>query len=368
MGASSSLISQATPEQQAEINAEVERLKGEGVSEEDIEKQLKEKYADLLNIGGSSVAKCVVVIGATGNQGGGVVRALSGKDGWTVKALTRNTESDKAKALAEMPGVSVASADMDNVDQLTEAFTGAYGVFCVTNFWEHFTASKEAEQCKNVATAAKSAGVSHVVWSTLEHTPSCGAGDSIPDIQNGGQTYKVPHFDGKGLGDKAFREAEVPTTFLHTSFYWDNLIYFGMGPKKGEDGTYAITFPQGEDTLLPGIAVKDIGICAAAVFEDPSLIGQTIGVAGEKLTCGQMAEKLTAALGQEIKFNSVPADVYRSFGFPGADDLGNMFQWQMENNADFCSRRDVELSKKLNAGMLDFDGFLAAHGKSIPME
>lgn len=368
MGGSASLISGATPEQQSEINAELERLKGEGVSEEDIEKQLKEKYAELLNSTSNSGAKCVVVIGATGSQGGGVVKALSGKDGWTVRAITRNLESEKAKALTEMPGVTVVSADMDNQEQLTEAFKDAYGVFMVTNFWEHFSAAKEAEQCKNVAAAAKAAGISHVVWSTLEHTPSFGAGDSIPDIDNGGQPYKVPHFDGKGLGDKAFKEAEVPTTFLLTSFYWDNLIHFGMGPKKGEDGTYAITFPQGEDTLLPGIAVQDIGTCAAGVFEDPSLIGQTVGIVGEKLTCVQMAEKLTAALGTEVRFNSVQADVYRSFGFPGADDLGNMFQWQAENNAEFCVRRDLELSKKLNAGLLDFDGFLASHGSKIPME
>jgi uncharacterized protein YbjT (DUF2867 family) len=257
---------------------------------------------------------------------------------------------------------------MNDEGQLTEAFKDAYGVFCVTNFWEHFSAAKETQQCKNVAAAAKAAGISHVVWSTLEHTSSFGAGDSIPDIENDGQKLKVPHFDGKGMGDAAFKEAGVPTTFMITSFYWDNMVGLGMGPKKGEDGTYAITFPQGEDTLLPGIAVQDIGVCAAGIFQDPSLIGQTVGVAGEKLTCGQMAEKLTAALGTEVKFNSVTPDAYRSFGFPGAEDLGNMFQWQMETNADFCARRDVEGSKKLNAGLLDFDGFLAAHGKSIPME
>ena len=160
----------------------------------------------------------------------------------------------------------------------------------------------------------------------------------------------------------------VPTTFMYTSFYWDNMIYFGMGPKKGEDGTYAITLPQGNETILPGIAAQDIGACAAGIFSDPGLIGKTVGVSGEMLTCVEMAAKLSKALGVTVKFNSVPADVYRSFGFPGADDLGNMFQWQAENNEGFCSRRDVALSRKLHAGILDFDGWLAQHAKSIPME
>ena len=309
----------------------------------------------------------IVVIGATGAQGGGVVRTLSAKGGYAIKAVTRNTSSDKAKALAALPNVALISADLDDEASLMAAFSGAYGVFLVTNFWEHFSAAKEIEQCKKVAAAAKAAGVAHVVWSTLEHTPSFGAGDTIPDIDNHGTKFKVPHFDGKGLGDAEFKAAGVPTTYLLTSFYWDNMIYFGMGPKKGEDGAYAITFPQGPETVLPGIAAQDIGACAAGIFADPSLIGQTVGITGEMLTCGAMAEKMSKALGVDIKFNSVPADVYRSFGFPGADDLGNMFQWQAENNAGFCERRDLVLSKRLHPGMLDFDGWLAKHGKSIPM-
>lgn len=315
-----------------------------------------------------SQTKTIVVIGATGTQGGGVVRTLSAKGGYNIRAVTRNTTSEKAKALAALPNVSLVTADMDDIASLTKVFNGAYGAFVVTNFWEHFSADKEVDQIKKVATAAKTAQLKHVVWSTLEYTPAFGAGDTIPDIDNHGTTYKVPHFDGKGKADAAFKEAGVPTTFLQVAFYWDNLVHFGMGPKKGEDGKYAITFPQGVETILPGIAAQDIGACAAGVFDDSSLIGKEVGIAGEKLTAVAMAEKLSKALGVEVKFNSVPADVYRSFGFPGCHDLGNMFQWQAENNKIFCERRDVVLSKKLHPGLLDFDGWLSQHAKAIPME
>ena len=115
--------------------------------------------------------------------------------------------------------VAVVRADLDDPASLAEALKGAYGAFLVTNFWEHFSACKETAQCRAVAAAAKAAGVKHVVWSTLEDTRAEGHSYMIPDIDNGGAKYKVPHWDGKGEGDKAFVDAGVPTTFVRTSFY-----------------------------------------------------------------------------------------------------------------------------------------------------
>ena len=312
-----------------------------------------------------SGTKTVAVIGSTGAQGSGVVHGLSGKEGWAVKAITRNVDSDKAKALAALPGVSLVQANMDDVKSLEAAFAGCYGVYCVTNFWEHFSPTKEYEQAANVAAAAKAAGVKHVVWSTLENAKAMGAGDTIPDIENGGVKYKVPHFEGKGLADKVFAEAGVPTTNLYTSWYLDNMIFFGMGPKKGEDGVATLTFPQKETDILPCIAAKDIGLCAAGIFRDPTLIGKTVGIVGEHLTVPQLAKCLEDALGMPVKFNPVSADVYRSFGFPGADDLGNMFQWQSENNAEFVSRRDPALSKKLNPNLQSAADWCKEHADAI---
>jgi uncharacterized protein YbjT (DUF2867 family) len=133
--------------------------------------------------------------------------------------------------------------------------------------------------------------------------------------------YKVPHFDAKGESDKYFKESGLPVTFLVASFYWDNFIFFGSGPKKVEDDKYALVFPMG-DKKLAGIASEDIGKCAYGIFRDPeNYKGKTVGIAGDHLTINEMAKIMTEKMGKEIVYNSVSPDTYRSFGFPGADDL-----------------------------------------------
>ncbi|HET7239814.1 MAG TPA: NmrA/HSCARG family protein, partial [Gemmatimonadales bacterium] len=272
--------------------------------------------------------KIIAVVGATGAQGGGLVRAiLADRTGeFAVRALTRNTGSDKARALAAA-GVEVVSADLDDQASLERAFAGAYGVFALTNFWEHFSPEKELAQAGNQARAAKAAGVHHVIWSTLEDTRRwVPLGDNrMPTLQS---RYKVPHFDAKGEADNIFRILGVPTTFLLTAFYWDNLIHFGAGPQKGPDGRLAISFPLG-DKKLPAIAVEDIGKAAYAIFQrGDEFINRTVGIAGEHLSGQEMADALSRALGREIVYNAVTPETYRGFGFPGADDLGNMFQFK----------------------------------------
>ena len=115
---------------------------------------------------------------------------------------------------------------------MKKAFAGAYGAFCVTNFWEHFSPEKELAQATNMARAAKEAGLEHVIWSTLEDTRQW-----VPLSDNRMPTlmgkYKVPHLDAKGEANHVFTEMGVPTTLLLTSFYWDNFIHFGMGPRGG---------------------------------------------------------------------------------------------------------------------------------------
>jgi uncharacterized protein YbjT (DUF2867 family) len=179
--------------------------------------------------------------------------------------------------------------------------------------------------------------------------------------------YKVPHFDAKGEADGIFRELAVPTTFLLTSFYWDNLIYFGAGPQRGPDGVLAVTFPL-DDKPLSSIAVEDIGKCAYGIFKrGRDLINRTVGIAGEHLTGTQMARQLTQALGQEVRYNNVPPEVYRSFGFPGADDLGNMFQFKRDFNDYFVGARDLEFSRSLNPELQTFEEWLAVHKSEIPI-
>ena len=178
--------------------------------------------------------------------------------------------------------------------------------------------------------------------------------------------YKVPHFDAKGEANALFAASGVPTTFFHTSFYWDNLIHFGMEPKRGADGKLAFVLPMA-DRKLPGIAAEDIGRCAYGVFQrGAELAGKTIGVAGEHLTGGEMAAALGRALGEEVGYAYVPPEVYRTFGFPGADDLANMFQFNRDFSDDFCKLRDLELSRSLNPGLQTFDAWLAANSGRIP--
>jgi uncharacterized protein YbjT (DUF2867 family) len=311
--------------------------------------------------------KVIAVIGATGAQGSGLVRAILGdpKGGFKVRALTRNPESDKGKALAAM-GAEVVAADLDDEKSLERAFAGAYGAFCLTNYWEHFSPEKELAQATNMAKAAKAAGLEHVVWSTLEDTRRW-----VPTSDNRMPTlmgnYKVPHFDAKGEADEVFRREGVPTTFLLTSFYWDNFIYFGAGPQRTPDGKLALVFPM-DDKKLPAMAAEDIGKAAYAIFKrGKEFIGRTVGVAGEHLTGAELAAGMSRALGMEIGYTSVPPEVYRSFGFPGADDLGNMFQFKRDFNEYFCGARDMTFARSLVPDLQSYDQWLERHKEQIPI-
>ena len=312
--------------------------------------------------------KLITVFGATGAQGGGLVRAiLSDKSSdFKVRAVTRNASSEKANALKKQ-GAEVVEANIDDTESIKAALDGAYGAYFVTFFWEHFSAEKEMQEVKNFIDAAKTSNLKHIIWSTLEDTRNWVPldDDRMPTLQG---KYKVPHFDGKGEADNLFKEANLPVTLLRTSFYWDNFIYFGMGPQKGEDGNYYIAFPM-DDKKLAGIAAEDIGKCAYGVFkENGDIIGKTIGIVGEKLSGSEMAAKLSEALDINVIYNNVSPETYRNFGFPGADDLGNMFQFKRDFNDDFNSIRDEELSLKLNSELQDFDKWLSINAERIPLE
>jgi uncharacterized protein YbjT (DUF2867 family) len=296
-----------------------------------------------------------------------MVRAIQAdtSGSFAARAITRNPSSEKAQAL-RAAGVEVVAGDTDKPETLGRAFAGAYGAFLVTNFWEHFSAEREVTQARNMAQAAKAAGLQHVIWSTLEDTRKWVPleDDRMPTL---GGKYKVPHFDGKGEADQSFRDLGVPTTLLLTSFYWDNLIYFGAGPQRGPDGTLALIYPM-DDKKLPGIAAEDIGKAALGIFKrGREFINKKVGIAGEHLTGAEMAGALTQALGQEVRYNNVPPEVYRSFGFPGADDLGNMFQFKRDFNQYFVGARDLGFTRTLNPELQSFEQWLAKHKDQIPL-
>jgi len=315
-----------------------------------------------------SERKIIAVLGATGAQGGGLVRAIAG-DGqgeFAARAVTRDPGSAKARELAAI-GAEVVAADVDDPASLERVLEGAYGAYFVTFFWAHFSPEREMAEARNMADAARAVGLKHAIWSTLEDTRRW-----VPLSDNRMPTlmgkYKVPHFDAKGESDAIFRELGVPTTFLLTSFYWDNLIHFGMGPKRGPDGRLAFTLPMG-DSKLPGIAAEDIGRCAYGIFaKGPAYVCKTIGIAGEHLTGAEMAAELGEALGQEVRYNAVTPEAYRAFGFPGAEDLGNMFQFKRDFADYFCGARDPVVARSLNPSLQTFRAWLAGNKQRIPLD
>ena len=312
--------------------------------------------------------KIIAVIGATGAQGGGLVQAILNdpQHEFAARAITRKPDSDKARELARL-GAHVVAADADDEASLARAFAGAHGAFCVTNFWEHFSPEKELAQASNLAKATKQAGVAQTIWSTLEDSRRFVplSDDRMPTLMG---KYKVPHFDAKGEADAVFAAQGGPTTNLLTSFYWDNMIHFGMGLKPGPGGSLVFNLPMG-NAKLPGIAAADIGACALGVFKRGNeLIGRTVGIAGDHLTGAQMATSLGRALGREVHYNAVPFDIFRGLAFPGAEDLGNMFQFNHDFSAEFCAARNLKFSRSLHPGLQTFDTWLAANATRIPLE
>ena len=309
----------------------------------------------------------ITVFGATGAQGGGLARALlAARDrAFRVRAVTRRPGSPAAQALSEL-GAEVFAADLDDAASVERAMHGAHGAFCVTNFWEHLSPERELQQAEHMAEAARTSGVRHVIWSTLEDTRRFVPADGrrMPVLM---KRYNVPDFDAKGEADELFIGRGVPLTRLLTSFYWDNLIHFGMQPQRGADGSLQFVLPMG-DAPLPGIAAEDIGPCAAAVFRrGEAMIGQRVGIAAEHLTGAQMAAALSRALGEPVRHVAMtPAD-YAALGFPGADDLANMFRFKRDFNAEFRAARDVAATRALHPGLMRFEDFLARYAAKLPL-
>lgn len=309
----------------------------------------------------------ITVFGATGAQGGGLARALLADSGrhFAVRAVTRKPESPAAIAL-EQAGADVVLADLDDVSSVQRALEGAYGAFFVTNFWEHLSAQRELTQANNLAAAAAQAGVRHAIWSTLEDTREYfpADGSRMPVLQ---QRFNVPHFDAKGEAHRFFAHQRVPVTYLYTSGFWENLIHFGMGPQRGPDGSLSVTFPTAA-ARIPWIGVEDIGIAAHQVFlRGDALIGESIGLAGEHLTGAQLAAQLSSALGEHVVYHGVTPEEFRAFGFPGADELGNMWQFKRDFETAYCARRDLDRVRSLHPGIANFATWLGKHGSRIPV-
>ncbi len=292
--------------------------------------------------------KIILVTGATGGQGGSVARQLLEEGTFKVRALTRNPNSEKAVALASA-GAEIVQGDLSDPDSIVAAVKGCYGVFGVTNYWEHF--DNEYELGRHLVDAVAADGIEHFVFSSLPDSKKLSKGE-----------FPVPHFDYKARLENEIREAGLKATFIHVAFYYENFMAF-FPPRKTEDGGYGFGFPQG-DTKLAGVAVEDIGPVVARIFESPDkFIGRLVGIVGDDLTGTQYAEIMSRELGRKVSYNHIPHDVFASFGFPGADDLANMFAM----NAKFIPERsaDIAESRKLNPNIRTFEQWVKDNKENL---
>jgi uncharacterized protein YbjT (DUF2867 family) len=298
----------------------------------------------------------ITVMGATGTQGGGVARALLADGGFTVRAVTRDATSAKAKELAAQ-GAEVVEASLGDVDSLRAAFDGANGAFLVTPFWEHMSPARELDEVRNLIAAAKEADLRHVVWSTLEDTRAAipAGDDRMPMIGDG---YRVPHFDVKGgAADRLFAESGLPVTYVLMSFYWDNLVGT-LKPQRDPDGTLALHLPIG-DTAIAGVSSDDIGRTVLNVFRRPESIGATVPAATEYRTGEQLAAALSTVAGEPVAYRPPTHDQFRGFGFPGAVELGNMFHYYTDFAESYNGRRDLEVAREFNPDPAGLEDYLA---------
>jgi uncharacterized protein YbjT (DUF2867 family) len=282
--------------------------------------------------------KTILVVGATGAQGGSVARALLSRGRYNVRALTRKVDSDAAQALRAL-GAEIVQGDLDDRASLDAALEGVYGVYGVTNFWEHF--EREEAQGRNLVEAVAAAKVEHFVFSTLP-----------PIAKETAGALRSPHFDIKAEHEEYARKLGIPMTAVHVPFYFENFLYF-FPPRAAGDGTYVFGFPQG-DTPLAAMSVEDVGPVVAAIFEQPeTFLGKTVKLAGDELPAAEYAAAMSRATGADIRYAYMPREAFAALGFPGAADLADMFEYY---RLHIPSRaRDVETCRALNPSLQDFE-------------
>ncbi len=283
----------------------------------------------------------ILVTGGTGSQGGSVARMLLKQRKFAVRILTRDASAPNARIL-ERAGAEIVQGDMEDVNSLFRAMQGCYGVFGVTNFWEHF--AKEYQLGINIVDAAKAAGIKHLVL------------HSLPDyykLSNG--MFSVPHYDMKAAVEQYGRRQGLPATYVQMGFYYEN--FFTLFPlQKDNRGEFYFGFPQGE-TKLATVSVEDLGGIVASIFDRPGeYIGRTICAVGEDLTCQQYAAIMSEVLQRTVYYQYIPRNEYAAYDFPGAEELANMFEVQRS----FIPNRqaDLEESRKLNPSIQSFSAWV----------
>jgi len=273
----------------------------------------------------------ITVFGATGSQGGAVLRSLVRTGKYSIRAVTRNPDSKKGNVLSSIPCVTTVKADLDDASSISAAVDGAYGVFLVTNFWAHFSEDKEKTQIQATIDACAAADVQHIVYSTLDNTK--GVYEPVGDLEY------VPHFQCKYEMDDKFPQES--TTFLRCCFYYDNFVG-QMKPTKNDEN-YQIVLPMGGQKMHMTSA-EHIGNVAAEAFLKPeSSKGKILIAVSDKVDGDEIAASLSAVTGEQVVAYQPDNATFATF-FPeqGSKDLANMFQFYMEGE-DYKKIRDDAL-------------------------
>ncbi|HWS32492.1 MAG TPA: NmrA/HSCARG family protein [Actinoplanes sp.] len=311
-----------------------------------------------------SSRRVIAVLGATGRQGGSVVRAIAADPdgGFVPRAVTRDPGSAKAKELSDL-GVEVVAADLDDQASIRRAFDSAHGAFVVTNFWEplgerSLTATRterEQTQARNAAEAAAATGLRHVVWSTLDDTRKY-----LPDAPRLEGGYPVPHADGKADADVFFRNAGVPTTFVNAPMYYDMMLTVNP-PRRAENGAVVLALPIGSAQVVSGTG-ENVGLVAYGIFKSgEAMIGQTVPIASDLTTGEQFAEGIAAALGEPVQYVPIDPAVLLQSGMPAAEELANMFQFFINAEKDLTASVDFDRLRTLGADLQTFTDWAVAN-------
>jgi uncharacterized protein YbjT (DUF2867 family) len=273
----------------------------------------------------------IVVTGATGKQGGAVARHLL-RDGWKVRAVTRNAESEAARALAAQ-GVEVVQGDMTSRADMDRALKGAYGVFSVQNTWEAGV-DGEIAQGKNVADAAKAAGVKHFVYTS---------------VGGAERNTGIPHFDSKWELEKYIESLGLPVTVLRPVFFMENLAPGSMGPR---DGALVVAMPP--NVPLQMIAVDDIGAFVAKAFADPEAYkGKAIELAGDAVTFPEVAKILSNVGGKPVQYVEQPLEQVGAY----SPETAVMLKWFVDKGYD----ADIAALRRLHPSLSDFPTWARQH-------
>jgi uncharacterized protein YbjT (DUF2867 family) len=286
----------------------------------------------------------ILVTGATGAQGGSVARHLLKNGKFAVRCLTRNPASENAVAL-QKAGAEIIKGDFEDIESLKTAMKGCYGVYGVTDYWEHF--DREYDLGKNLIDAVKSSDIEHFIFSTLPDTRVASDGK-----------YNIPHFGIKAkLEGYAYRH-QLKATYVQIAFYFEN-FYNYFPPKEQEDGSFLFGFPQG-DTPLAGIAIEDLGGVVSAILDKPEeFISYKFGVVGDDMPLSEYAEIMTRVLGKKYIYKHVPRDVFAAYEFLGAREIADMFEF---NSLYIPNRKaDMKKCKSLYPEMQTFETWLKAN-------